>query len=190
MKKFLLSIGILAVAVSVVGCSSKNKWSRDERRQMREELRNYRDMIYVQNLNDEEFDMFSDDVTDAIEIDYPVYTTFIEMPGSGDTVEVYVVSTIVNQLDADAHNMRNIYPYPYLVAQGVLPDGLSREAQHAFYKCFAGKVDNYYPSTQAFFQAIMADTTSYSQMARFQQQCAADLFDWTVVIDETIVTEE
>lgn len=190
MKKFLLSIGILAVAASIVGCSSKNKWSRDERRQMREELRNYRDMIYVQNLNDEEFDVFSDDVTDAIEIDYPVYTTFIEMPGAGDTVEVYVVSTIVNQLDADAHNMRNIYPYPYLVAQGVLPDGLSRDAQHAFYKCFADKVDNYYPSTQAFFQAIMADTTNYSQMARFQQQCAADLFDWTVVIDQTIITED
>ena len=189
MKKILLSIAIIAATVSLVGCSSKNKWTREERRQMREELKNYRDMVYVQNLNDSEFEVFSDDVPDAIEVDYPVYTTFIEMPGSGDTVEVYVVSTIVNQLDADAHNMRNIYPYPYLVAQGVLPANLSRDAQRAFYKCFAEKVDNYYPSTQSFFNAIVADTTSYSQMARFQQQCAADLFDWTVVIDETIVTE-
>ena len=147
MKKILLSIAIIAATVSLVGCSSKNKWTREERRQMREELKNYRDMVYVQNLNDSEFEVFSDDVADAIEVDYPVYTTFIEMPGSGDTVEVYVVSTIVNQLDADAHNMRNIYPYPYLVAQGVLPANLSRDAQRAFYKCFAEKVDNYYPST-------------------------------------------
>lgn len=51
MKKILLSIAIIAATVSLVGCSSKNKWTREERRQMREELKNYRDMVYVQNLN-------------------------------------------------------------------------------------------------------------------------------------------
>ena len=46
------------------------------------------------------------------------------MQGVDDTVDMVVVSTIVDELDADAHNMRHIYPYRALVAQGVLPAGL------------------------------------------------------------------
>ena len=100
-----------------MGCSQERRWSDKEREELRRELRAYRDMIYLENLAEAEYNTFSGDVIEAIEIDYPVYTTFIELPGRGDTVEVYVVSTIVEELNANPHNMRNIYPYPYPVGK-------------------------------------------------------------------------
>ncbi len=178
---------MITMAVAVVGCKSTREWTDVERRAIRDEVKSYRDMVYLENLADAEFDTFSGDVVTAIEVDYPVYTTFVEMPGQGDTVEVYVVSTIVERLKADAHNMRNIYPYPWLVAEGILPDGLDRQAQRAFYECFAHKVKSYYPSTQAFFDAVVNDDSSTSKLTQFQQQCASDLFDWVIEVDETIV---
>ena len=35
-----------------------------------------------------------------------------------------------------------------------------------------------------FVDAVLADTTGMSQISVMQQQCASDLFDWTVVIEE------
>ncbi len=188
MKRFLLSIFILTAAVAVVaGCSPERRWNDKERRELRKEIKAYRDMVYLDNLAEAEFELFSGDVVEAIEIDYPVYTTFIELPGRGDTVEVYVVSMIVNELQTDAHNMRNIYPYPWLVAQGILPSGLDRQAQRAFYECFARKVNNYFSSTAAFFNAVVSDTAPDMAITNMQLQCAADLFDWGVEIDETVI---
>jgi hypothetical protein len=37
---------------------------------------------------------------------------------------------------------------------------------------------------EQFLYAILADTTANSQMAQFQQQCANELFDWVIEIDE------
>ena len=191
MKRFLLSIAILAAAVAVAtGCSSQRRWNDKERRELRKEIKAYRDMAYLDNLAEVEFDLFSGDVVEAIEIDYPVYTTFVEMPGRGDTVEVYVVSMIVNQLQTDAHNMRNIYPYPWLVAQGILPSGLNHQAQRAFYECFARKVNNYFNSTAAFFNAVVNDTAPDVAITKMQMQCAADLFDWGGEIGETVIIGE
>lgn len=186
MKRFLFTIVMFAAIAAVVGCSKRERWDEKERREVRDEVRAYRDMVYLENLADAEFDAFSGDVVEAIEIDYPVYTTFVELPGKGDTVEIYVVSTIVNELNADAHNMRNIYPYPWLVAEGILPSGLDNQAQRAFYDCFARKVRGYYPSTEAFFEAIVNDDPSTSKLTQFQRDCAADLFDWNITIDETL----
>lgn len=179
-------MALVAVVAVAGGCSQSKRWSDKDRRQVRDELRAYRDMVYLENLAEAEFQNFSDDVVEAIEIDYPVYTTFVELPGKGDTVEVYVVSTVVERLNADAHNMRNIYPYPWLVAEGILPDGLDHQAQRAFYDCFARKVKSYYPSTAAFYNAVLNDAPSTSKLTDFQTQCAADLFDWDVVVEETI----
>lgn len=189
MKKIVLFITLAAIAVSTVGCSKEKRWGDMEREQLRRELRAYRDMVYLENLAEAEFNDFSGDVVEAIEIDYPVYTTFIELPGRGDTVEVYVVSTIVEELNANPHNMRNIYPYPYLVEEGILPAGLNHQAQRAFYDCFSKKVKRYYPSTQAFFDAVVGDTASQNTLTDMQMQCAADLFDWGVEIDESVVVE-
>ena len=181
---------MVAVATSIVGCSQQRRWTEKERKELHRELRAYRDMIYLDNLAEEEFEAFSGNVVEAIEIDYPVYTTFIELPGRGDTVEIYVVSTIVEELQTNPHNMRNIYPYPMLVEEGILPSGLNHQAQRAFYDCFARKVNQYYPSTLAFFNAVVGNDASQATIADMQMQCAADLFDWGVVFDETVIIGE
>ena len=188
MKKILLCASLLAVfAAGFAGCSQRREWNREERKAMRDALRSYRQMIYLDDLTDSEFVLFSDGVAGELENAYPVYTTFIQMPGVNDTVDMFVVTTIVEELDADAHNMRHIYPYNYLVAQGVLPAGLDHQQQKAFYNCFAGKVNAAYSTMSQFFNAILADTTDMSQIRQMEAGCANDLFDW--VITEVEVTE-
>ena len=184
MKKLLLMIPVVALGVAAVSCSQQARWNREQRQQMREALRQYQKMVYLQDLTEPEFIIFSDNVATEIEEDYPVYATFIRMPGVNDTVDAVVITAIVDELDADAHNMRHLYPYQYLVAQGVLPEGLDRPAQRAFYRCFANKVNNYYTTMQQFFNAVLADTTDNSRIARMQAECANELFDYVVEIDE------
>ena len=181
MKKILLCASLLAVfAAGFAGCSQRREWNREERKAMRDALRSYRQMIYLDDLTDSEFVLFSDGVAGELENAYPVYTTFIQMPGVNDTVDMFVVTTIVEELDADAHNMRHIFPYDYLVGQGVLPAGLDRSQQKAFYTCLAGKVNATYSTMEQFFNAVLADTTDLSQLRRLEGQCADELIDWTV----------
>ena len=177
MKKILLCVSLLSMfAAGFVGCSQKREWNHEQRKAMREALRSYRQMVYLDDLTDAEFVLFTDQVAGELEGTYPVYATFVEMPGVTDTVDMVVVTTIVDELNADARNMRHIFPYNYLVAQGVLPAGLDHDQQKAFYNCFAGKVN-----------AILADTTDMSQLRQLQGQCANDLFEW--VITEVDVIE-
>lgn len=187
MKQRVLLFIVIGSLLGVVGCAKTKRWSEHERRAVRDEVRAYRNMAYLDNLEDVEFDIFSTDVVDAIEVDYPVYTTFVELPSRGDTVEVYVVQTIVSELRADAHNMRKLYPYRELVAEGILPSDLDRQAQRAFYECFARRVEGSFPSVGAFYNAVVADTTSNSKIMQLQRQCASDLFDWVVEVDEVIL---
>ena len=184
MKKILLSLSVLLLAVAVTGCSKKHKWNHEQKKAMRENLRQYRDMIYLQDLTDPEFLIFTDSVTGDIEAVYPVYTSFIEMDGAQDTVDMFVMTAIVDELNADAHNMRHIFPYRYLVAEGILPDRLTHEQQRDFYRCLAQKVDNAFPTVETFLMAIVSDTTATSQIAKMQQQCASYLFNWEIEIDE------
>ena len=185
MKKILLLLPVLMFACCLtMSCSQQKKWNHEQRQQVRNALKQYRQMVYLQDLTDAEFAIFTDSVTVDLEGAYPVYTEFIEIDGLNDTIDAVVVTTIVEQLSLDAHNMRHLYPYPYLVAEGVLPDGIDRSQQRAFYKCLAAKINNYYTSMTAFFNAVLADTTNNSQIARFQQQCASDLFGWVVEIEE------
>ena len=180
---------VIAATAAITSCSAEHKWGEKERKELRQELRAYRDMAYLDNLAEIEFDTFSGDVVEAIEIDYPVYTTFVELPGRGDTVEVYVVSTIVERLNANPHNMRNIYPYPYLVAEGILPAGLDHQAERAFYDCLSHKVKRHYRTSRNFIHAIMNDPNAANTVAKMQMDCAAELFDWgitTIEIDESV----
>ena len=174
MKKILLYLPLLAVAAVMLGCSPQAKWNHEQKRAMRESLRQYRDMAYLQDLTDPEFVVFSDDVAVDLENSYPVYTTFMQMDGVDDTVRMFVVT----------------YPYRYLVSQGMLPDGLTHDQQTEFYKCLAQKVNGHYNTMNQFFNAILADTTDNSQLAQFQRQCANDLFNWVVEVEEVEVTEE
>ena len=189
MKKILLSLSLILAAMAITGCSQKAKWDHQQKQAMRENLRQYRDMIYLQDLTEPEFVIFTDNVANDIEMVYPVYTTFIEMPGVNDTVDMFVVTTIVEELNADAHNMRHIYPYRYLVSEGMLPDKLSLEQQRQFYKCFAQKVNQQFATMEQFIGAVLADTTAQSQIAQLQSQCANDLFDWVIEVDEVDVIE-
>ena len=189
MRKTILSIFLFALAATgFVGCSHSHEWSREQRKEMREALRDYRQMAYLDDLTDAEFIIFTDDVAETLEDSYPVYTTFVAMPGMSDTVDYVVVTTIVDELNADAHNMRHLYPYHYLVAQGVLPAGLDAGQQRSFYKCFASKVNATYYTMGQFFNAVLADTTDRSQIRRLEAQCANDLFDWTVTEVDVIET--
>ena len=151
---------------------------------MRNLLRDYRKMVYLNDLTEAEYMLFTDQVLASVEAAYPVYTTFVEMPGKNDTVQVYVVTTIVEQLATDAHNMRHLFPYPYLVGEKILPSGLDRVQQNAFYRCLSQQVNNTYSTVGDFFNAVLADTTSPAAVRQMQQQCAADLFNWTVEIIE------
>ena len=188
MKKILLCVPLLAIfAAGFFGCSQQRQWNHEQRKAMREALRSYRQMVYLDDLNDAEFVLFSDEVAGQLENSYPVYMEFVQMQGVDDTVDMVVVSTIVDELNADARNMRHIYPYNYLVAQGVLPAGLDHDQQKAFYNCFAGKVNDTYDTMSQFFNAILADTTDMSQLRQLQGQCANDLFEW--VITEVDVIE-
>ena len=189
MRQRIFKIVVFATAIAAVACSKNAAWREAERRELREEVRAYRDMLYLQNLANEEFDLFSDDVVEAIEVAYPVYTVFEELPSQSDTVQVYVVETIVTQLKDNAHNMRHLFPYHALVEAGILPAGLNRQAQHAFYDCLARKVRNNYPSMEAFLADVMAWSGCSPTVLALQMQCAADLFDWGVEVEETVVAE-
>ena len=189
MKKLLLSTSLLALfAAGFIGCSQRQQWNHEERKAMREALDSYRQMVYLDDLTDAEFVLFSDELAGALENAYPVYAAFIQMPGVNDTVDMVVVTTIVEELNADAHNMRHIFPYNYLVKQGVLPSGLDHNQQKAFYTCLAGKVNATYSTMDQFFNAILADTTDLSQLRQLETQCANDLFDWVVTEIDVVET--
>ena len=188
MKKILLSLTLIMAAVAIVGCSQKAKWNHDQRKAMRENLRQYRDMIYLQDLTDPEFLIFTDSVTGDIEAVYPVYTSFIEMDGVQDTIDMFVMTAIIDELDADSHNMRHIYPYRYLVSEGILPDRLTHEQQRDFYRCLAQKVNNTFLTVEQFLMAIVADTTSTSTIKKLQGECANELFNWVIEVEEVEIT--
>ena len=188
MKKILLYLPAVLILAAGFGCSEQRQWNSEQRKEMREKLRDYRRMAYLDDLSDAEFILFSDDVATTLEGDYPVYATFVTMPGVEDTVQMVIVETVVEELRTDARNMRHIFPYDQLVARKTLPSGLDRDQQRAFYNCLAGKVNNNFATLHQFVNAVMADTVSSSTMRRLEQQCANDLFDWEITEVEVIET--
>lgn len=187
MKRFLLLCAVVALFAPHIGCRQQPKqWNHQERKAVREALNQYRQMIYLEDLTEAEFGLFADGVALDLEGSYPVYAEFISLPGVEDTVEMVVVTSIVEELNADARNMRHLYPYDYLVGQGILPSGLTRDQQRAFYNCFAQQVNQTFQSMEQFFNAILADTTNQSQIAQMEAQCANQLFDWEITITEVV----
>ena len=187
MKKLLF---VISLAALMCGCSKSREWSHEQRKQMRQDLREYRDMVYLSDLDDVEFDMFSDGVAVSLEEAYPVYATFIAMPGVDDTVTMVVVEAIVTELEADAHNMRHLFPYRYLIEEGILPKGLSHQQLVSYYSCLASKVNGYYDSVESFLDAILSGTSDTTALGQFQRQCAVDFDDVEMVeVDETVVED-
>lgn len=190
MKKMLLYLPMVAlVAFGFASCNSaKREWNHQERKAMREALKAYREMVYLNDLTEAEYLLFTDQVAADLESVYPIYTTFIEMPGAEDTVEVVIVETIVDYLNADRRNMRHIFPYRELVAEGVLPKGLDIKGQRMFYDCLAAKVNASFYSLESFVMAMMADTTATSQIRQMEAACANELFDWVITEVDIIET--
>ncbi len=191
MKKILLTLSIFAILGSIVGCSQKAKWNHQQKEALRNALKTYREMIYLQDLTDPEFVIFTDDVAGDIETAYPVYATFMQLPAVDDTLDMFVVTAIVEELNEDASNMRHLYPYRTLVKQGILPDKLTHQERHAFYNCLAKKVNSYYNTSIAEFvsDVIKSDTSSQTQITKFQSECANELFDWVIEVTEVDIIE-
>jgi hypothetical protein len=105
MKKILLCVPLLAIfAAGFFGCSQQRQWNHEQRKAMREALRSYRQMVYLDDLNDAEFVLFSDEVAGQLENSYPVYMEFVQMQGVDETVDMVVVSTIVDELNAEVRD--------------------------------------------------------------------------------------
>ena len=190
MKRHLPIILLSFFAIVVASCSQQTKWNHEQRKALRDALKSYRDMVYLQDLTEPEFVIFTDGVANDIEVAYPAYATFVELPAVDDTVDMFVVTAIVEELNEDAANMRHLYPYHTLVKQGILPDKLSHDERHAFYRCLAQKVNNYYTSVDAFLSdVIKSDTSSQTQINKFQSECANDLFDWVIEVTEVDLIE-
>ncbi len=116
MKKIFLFISpLLLFAFCISGCNRHNGWNAQQREELHNALKNYREMTYRNHLTPAEYDAFADEVARLIEEEYPVFTSFIQMQGVADTLDVVVVETIAQELDEDAHNLRHIYPYNFLV---------------------------------------------------------------------------
>ena len=52
MKKSLLFFAIAMGVVTLVGCTEKRGWSHDDRKAVRNEIDNYRDMVYLEDLEE------------------------------------------------------------------------------------------------------------------------------------------
>lgn len=191
MKKILLSLSLLAVMTAWVGCSQQAKWDHKQKQALRNTLISYREMVYLQDLTEPEFTIFTDGVAGDIETAYPVYATFMQLPAVDDTLDMFVVTAIVEQLQEDASNMRHLYPYHSLVKKGILPDKLTHQERHAFYNCLAQKVNRYYNSSIGEFlsDVLKSDSTSNTQIGKFQSECANELFDWVIEVTEVDVIE-
>ncbi len=182
MKKIIYS---LLFAAAITACvTTTSSWNREQRRTVQRAISQYRDMVYIDELTDAEYYLFSDDATDIVEMNYPDFEEFAALPAVNDSLKVVVTTLIVEQLDADGSNIRHIYPYRELRREGILPKGLTRKEQRAFYKCFARKVNSTYKSYGAFLNAVVANTTDEGQIAKFQQECAKSTLDWSDVAEE------
>ncbi len=181
MRKLLL---IMIVAATVCGCKNthrNHKWTEEQKREMKQMLDMYRDMVYLENLTDAEFLLFTDDVVDTLEAGFPNYVAFVAMPAVNDTVDTYVVATIVEEIKANRRNMRHIFPYERLVANNILPAGMPHEQILEFYNCMAQNVNGYFGSYQAFVYGALNSMIDDMVIANFQQKCAAPY--WT---EETV----
>lgn len=187
-RETVAAVGLVALILSigfvVPSCGHKG-WNETQRKEAREMLRQWRDMVYLRNMNEMEFAIFSDEVADILEEQYPSYVEFIEMPMVGDSVEMVVVAAIVADIKADSRNMRHLFPYHELVRKEILPKGLSEAHRKDFYDCLAQKVNSVYGSVQAFVWDMVNSLADDVVTMRMLQGCAAPFWE----VDVTIVEE-
>ena len=102
MKKILLCVSLLSMfAAGFVGCSQKREGNHEQRKAMREALRSYRQMVYLDDLTDAEFVLFTDQVAGELEGTYPVYAGKVN-----DTYDT--MSQFFNAILADTTDMSQL----------------------------------------------------------------------------------
>lgn len=186
--KFTATALILLAGLSFGSCSGGGHWKDEERRASNEMLRDWRHLVYLNALSEQEFELFANRVTDALERKYPSYVEFVKMPMMGDSVEMVVIATIVNDIKASPDNMRNIFPYHNMVDAGVLPKDLTTQEQSDFYRCLSEKINRTYGSIQQFlWDAIYSELDDYL-IAYMMSQCAAPY--WDTQSETVVITEE
>ena len=88
MRKSLIFAGAaVALLTLLCGCSAERRWGDKERRALREEMRAYRDMAYLDNLAEAEFEAFTGDVVEAIEVEKNSVSVVVTMFGRETSVE-------------------------------------------------------------------------------------------------------
>ena len=140
-------------------------------------LQEWREIAYLNALTDAEFAVFAEDVADMLEARWPSYVEFVEMPMVGDSVEVVVVATIVNDIKANANNMRHLFPYDVLVSAGVLPAGMTTHQQKEYYMCLANGVDNVFGSVQNFVWGAINSSLDDVVIAHMLRDCAVPFWE-------------
>jgi hypothetical protein len=171
---------LLAAATA---CQDRH-WTPEQRARLREQIRAYREWSYIQNMNEAEFLMLTDDVAALIEGNYANLTEFNNTPGSNDSITTTVVGVVANYITTDARNMRYLFPYHHLVRQGVLPDGMSREHIRDFYKCMASKINSGYVSMESFLWAAMQNKIDATVVGTIQRDCAGQVLGTSSVFGE------
>ncbi|MBO7300110.1 MAG: hypothetical protein J6U53_01720 [Tidjanibacter sp.] len=181
----ILLIGALLIA-SLTSCTHRN-WNEQQRREAREMLRQWREIAYLNDLSEEEFALFAGNVADILEMEYPSYVEFVEMPMVGDSVEMVIIATITTDLKASPERLRHIFRYDDLVELGTLPAGLTLHQQNNFYRCFAERVNMTYGSLQRFVWDAVYSTLDDLLIAQMLRHCAAPFWDGEI---DTVVIED
>ena len=181
--------GLLAtifLLFALLACT-KRPWSEQQRSYAHKMLREWRNAVYLNDLTEEEYALFSGRVTDILETRYPSYVEFVEMPMVGDSVEMVVVATISSELKATPERLRHIFRYDDLVELGTLPAGLTRHQQNNFYRCLAERINQTYGFMQRFVWDAIYSKLDDSLVAQMLRHCAAPF--WDTELDITIIEE-
>lgn len=181
----LLATAVVVLSTLTLGsCGNKHRWNEQQRREAREMIRQWREITYLNALSEAEFELFTTNVTDLLEAEWPSYVEFIEMPMVGDSVEMVVVAAIVTEIKASPERLQRIFSYPELIDSDILPEGLNKQQLHNFYKCFADKVNMTYGSMHQFVWDAIYSQLDDRLIAQMMRQCAAPFWDVSMTIVE------
>lgn len=167
----------ISATVLLSACGNRGNWSQREREMAREMLQEWREWVYLNELSEEEFALFASNVTDLLEEQYPSFVEFIEMPMVGDSVEMVMIAAIVTDIKASPERLRHIFSYKELTDSQILPTGLNKSQQAAFYKCFAEKVNIVYGSMQQFVWDALNSSLDDALIAQMMRHCAEPFWE-------------
>lgn len=179
-------LAALLLIFAIVACN-RHSWSEQQRHEAREMVGEWREAIYLNDLSEAEYALFAGRVADILEMKYPSYVEFVEMPLVGDSVEMVIITAITSELKATPERLRHIFRYDDLVELGTLPTGLTRHQQNIFYRCLAEQINQNYGSMQSFVWDAIYSQLDDVLITQLLRHCAWPF--WDVEMDITIINE-